>query len=119
MRVPHGWRRGWEKSRSPAATRTRSPVWDIPTRKCPGRERWMNFRRAADRPRSRTRRPRELRQAHGRRLQHRAVTFLGQTLDACAVAARGAGTRFYRGALVERNSFLPEMVFGYRARRET
>src|SRR5437773_5910412 len=43
MRVPHGWRRGWEKSPLLAATHTRSPASDILIRKCPGRERWMNF----------------------------------------------------------------------------
>jgi len=93
----------------PAATRTRSPVWGHTTRKCPGRERWIIFRSA-------------LRTGRG---AYTASTgscgkltadvlascgrFSGQTLDACAVAARGAGPAFTAG-LVERNSFLPEVV---------
>src|SRR5213080_3920354 len=33
-RVPRGWRRGWEKSRLPAAIRTPSPASGIRSRKC-------------------------------------------------------------------------------------
>jgi len=59
---------------------------------------------------------RELRETHCGRFQHRPVTFLGQTLDVGAVAIRAASTGFYSGTLDERNSFLPDMVLGYRAR---
>src|SRR6267143_4815215 len=68
--------------------------------------------------RRRTRRAWELRQAYGRRVQHRQIAFPGQTVDAGTIAARGAGTGFYCGALDERDSFLPEMVLGRRARWE-
>ncbi len=61
----------------------------------------------------------ELRQTYGRRVQHRQIAFPGQTVDAGTVAARGAGTSFYCRALDERDSFLPEMVLGYREWRET
>src|SRR5207302_2115163 len=37
-RVPRGWRRGWEKSRLPAAIRTPSPASGIRSRKCGARE---------------------------------------------------------------------------------
>src|SRR6266481_7662677 len=68
--------------------------------------------------RRRTRRAWELRQAYRRRVQHRQIAFPGQTVDAGTLAARGACTGFYCGALDERDSFLPEMVLGRRARWE-
>jgi predicted metal-dependent phosphoesterase TrpH len=64
-------------------------------------------------------RERELRQTDGGRVQHRAVTFLGQAVDAGAITVCGAGARIYGGALDERDSFLPEMVLGDGARGET
>src|SRR5712691_4910701 len=42
-RVRRDWRRGWEKSRLPGATRTPPLASGTPTRKCLERERWMNF----------------------------------------------------------------------------
>jgi len=73
------------------------------------------FRRAADRPRSHTRRPRELRQAHADVFSIVRSLFWDKPWTLALSPLALLVPAFYRGALVERNSFLPEVVLGYRA----